>query len=347
MLAALGRLTWRRSSGPRVNRGGVAIHNDFSESDIFIPPSDGTTHNDESPETQQIARSLRRDVIALLRQIPAVVSAARKFTDAGHLYRVRVSNERIHLFQESLDGVAKPFIRGTDGKFVEIIDLLRVRPQIAAEISNILTQAALAEVSVKLDVLVNKVDNLAELVRLANRGALESAIHGLEVARQLNHKDQRQNQVLDACQLVFVQLGQVIGQMAAHVNQMPSADTGFWHGWRDEVAEAEKAYALARSDFAVILDGLQRIVSAYLEVDQNAAAAKAFSLICGQLDAILRRAADRTRLLPYPSEGNGPEMVFQDFLLSRPTMEARLDALAAGIRPSLSVILSPSELKVE
>jgi hypothetical protein len=344
MLAEFRRLIRRKRWGLQIKNDDSGIPDNFPESEIFISSDDAARGADFSSETQETMRTIRREAIALLRQIPAVVSAARSLAGAGNLYRVRVSKENVHLLREGLDGVVKPFIRGMDGKFVENVDLIRVPPQIAAEISNIMTQAALAEVNAKLDILANKVDNLAELVRLANRGALEGAIHGLEVAQQLNHKDQRQQQILDACQHLFVQLGQVIGQMAAHVNQMPSADIGFWSGWKDQVADAEKAYAVAGGDFAIVLDGLQRIVASYLEVGQNAAAARAFSLICGKLDAILRRAADRSRLLPYPADGDGPESAFQDFLLGRPTVEARLDALAAGVRPSLSFMVNPSDL---
>jgi len=51
---------------------------------------------------------------------------------------------------------------------------------------------------------------------------------------------------------------------------MPSENTGFWTGWnQDRIPAAEKAYARVRDDFAVLLEGLQRTVAAYLELGQS------------------------------------------------------------------------------
>jgi hypothetical protein len=265
----------------------------------------------------------------------------------GYLYRVLGSEEHIHLLREGADGIVKPFLRDAHGQFVENVDLIPVRvpPDIASAIAAIAVQAALAEISAKLDRVVTAVDNLSELVRLANQGVLQGAIHSLEVAQQINDKDQRRRQMLQACQEILVQLGLVAGQMAAHVNEMPSENTGFWTRWNgDRVAAAEKAYACVRDDFAVLLEGLQRTVAAYVELGEFAAAAKAFSLVCNRIDASPRLAADRARLLPYLNEGDRPERIFEDFLIGKPAAEARLQALAGGVRPALALVFDRAEL---
>jgi hypothetical protein len=97
------------------------------------------------------------------------------------------------------------------------INLIRVPPGIAGTITSIAMQAALTEISAKFEMVITIVDNLSELVRLANQGILQGAIHSLEVAKQINDKDHRRRQMLQACQEIQVQLGLVAAQMAAHV----------------------------------------------------------------------------------------------------------------------------------
>ena len=94
----------------------------------------------------------------------------------------------------------------------------------------------------------------------------------------------------------------------------------------------------------MLLEGLQRTVAVYLELGEFAAAAKAFSLVCNRIDASPRLAADRARLLPYPNEGERPERVFEDFLVGKPTAEARLQALAGGVRPALALVFDWAEV---
>lgn len=315
------------------------------ESEVIVPSDAAAQRAGFSPGLCETIRVIRGDVLGTLRQMPAFVSAAQKMASEGCLYRVLVSEEHVHLLREGADGIVKPSLRDAHGQFVENVDLIRVPPDIAGAIATITIQAALAEVCAKLDAVVTAVDNLAELVRLANRGALQGSIHSLEVARQLNDTSHRRRQMLDACQEVLVQLGSVAGQMAAHVNQMPSEITGFWIGWNgDRIVTAEKVYARVRDDFAVLLEGLQRIVAAYAELGEFAAAAKAFSLVCAKIDASPRLAVDRARLLPYQNASKSPERIFEDFLIGKPAAEARLDALAEGLRPALSLVFDRSEL---
>lgn len=315
------------------------------ESEIIVPSEAAAQSAGFSPDLCETIRVIRRDVIATLRQVPAFVSTAQKMASEGRLYRVLVSEERVHLLREGADGIVKPFLRDAHGQFVENVDLMRVPPDLAGAIAAIAINAALAEISAKLDVVAKTVENLAEVIRVANLGDLQGAIDALEIARQLVNADRRREQMFDACQEIVVQLGVIAGQIAAHVKEMPSENTGFWTGWnQDRIPAAEKAYARVRDDFAVLLEGLQRTVAAYLELGQFAAAAKAFCLVCNRIDASPRLAADRARLLPYSSEGERPERIFEDFLTGKAAAEARLQTLARGVRPALALVFDRAEL---
>jgi hypothetical protein len=259
-----------RSNATRTSLLRVRSPTSAPESEIIVPSEAAAQSAGFSPELCETIRVIRRDVIATLRQVPAFVSAAQKMASEGRLYRVLVSEERVHLLREGADGIVKPFLRDAHGQFVENVDLMRVPPDLAGAIAAIAINAALAEISAKLDVVAKTVENLAELIRVANLGALQGAIDALEIARQLVNADRRREQMFDACQEIVVQLGVIAGQIAAHVKEMPSENTGFWTGWnQDRIPAAEKAYARVRDDFAVLLEGLQRTVAAYLELGQS------------------------------------------------------------------------------
>src|SRR5271168_279659 len=132
--------------------------------EIIVPSDAAAQQAGCSPELRDTIRVIRRDVLATLRQVPAF----------------------------------------PHGQFVENVDLIRLPPDIAGAIAGIAIQAALAEISAKLDVVATAVDNLAELVRVANLGALQGAIDALEIARQLRDADRRRKQMLDACNEVVV-----------------------------------------------------------------------------------------------------------------------------------------------
>jgi hypothetical protein len=72
MLAEIGRLVRHNGWGRQTKNHDARIPNHFPESEIFIPSDDATQGESVSPETQKIMGTIRRDAIALLRQIPAV-----------------------------------------------------------------------------------------------------------------------------------------------------------------------------------------------------------------------------------------------------------------------------------
>ena len=208
-----------RSNATRTSLLRVRSPTSAPESEIIVPSEAAAQSAGFSPELCETIRVIRRDVIATLRQVPAFVSAAQKMASEGRLYRVLVSEERVHLLREGADGIVKPFLRDAHGQFVENVDLMRVPPDLAGAIAAIAINAALAEISAKLDVVAKTVENLAELIRVANLGAFQGAIDVLEIARQLVNADRRREQMFDACQEIVVQLGVIAGQIAAHVKR--------------------------------------------------------------------------------------------------------------------------------
>ena len=290
------------------------------ELEIIVPSNATAQRAGFSPELCETIRVIRHDVLATLRQVPAFVSAAQKMASEGCLYRVLVSEEHVHLLREGADGIVNPFLRDAQGRFVENVDLIRVPPDFAGSIAAIAINAALGEISAKLDIFATTVENLTELMRVANLGALQGAIDALQIARQLRDADRRRKQMLDACQEIVVQLGVIAGQMAAHVKEMPSENTGFWTGWDgDRIATAEKAHARVRDDFAVLLGGYNgpwppTSSSASLRRRRRLSPSSATELIHGQGWQQIARGFCLTRM-----RGKGPNGYSRTFLsVNRP-----------------------------
>jgi hypothetical protein len=77
-----------------------------------------------------------------------------------------------------VNGTWKPYLRDASGRFVEYVDLVPITPDVAGTLNAVTVQAALMEISAKLDVVIQNVENLAALVRLANRGGLQGGAVG-------------------------------------------------------------------------------------------------------------------------------------------------------------------------
>ena len=311
-------------------------------------PEDGATAR--ARLTDGLCREIRRhraEALSALRRVPAFLSAVAERAADGARYRVLVSKENMHLLREGANGITKPWLRDSAGRFVENVDLVRLPPDVAGILAPIALQAALTELSVKLDVVIRGIDNLSELIRNTTTGGLQGAIDNLEVARRLSDDQERRTQMLRACGRIIEEIGSVAGQMKVNVAQMPTAETDFWTGWRGSgVDEAEKKWKAVHQDFAVIADGLRRSVSAYWELGEFGAAQQAFERIWNQLvSAGLQTAADRARLLPYPEEGDAPELVFENFLAAMPLAAERLRLLASGETPELEFTIEASEVQ--
>jgi hypothetical protein len=173
----------------------------------------------------------RKDVLAALQKIPSLLSAADKLVSNGNRYRAIVSKGNLHLLRERADGITKPWLRNARGHFVENVDLVRIPPDIAGAFATIAIQAALSQLSVKLDEVVRGVGDLAKLVAKANQGRVQGAIDAVEVARSLRDEKERRTLMLVACGNVLTELGTLAGQMDAHIAQMPPVETGFRDGW--------------------------------------------------------------------------------------------------------------------
>jgi hypothetical protein len=86
-----------RSNATRTSLLRVRSPTSAPESEIIVPSEAAAQSAGFSPELCETIRVIRRDVIATLRQVPAFVSAAQKMASEGRLYRVLVSEERVHL----------------------------------------------------------------------------------------------------------------------------------------------------------------------------------------------------------------------------------------------------------
>lgn len=268
--------------------------------------------------------------------MPGFVATAHKLAHDDRLYKILVSKENVALLREGADGVTKPFLR-RNGRFVENVDLVRMPPDVAGAAAVLAVQAALTEISAKLDRIARDVADLDHKITAVNRGALRGALNALDVAGRLEDPGERRGETFAACREVVVQLGVVTGQLGAHIRRMPPAETGLWDGWdAGWLEEARGAYDRVRDDFAIIGEGLHRVVDAYWQHAEYASARTAVSRVCADLDvAGLDTAARRARLLPFDAAPGGPERVFRTFRLARPRLETRLRDMAAGAVPEV------------
>lgn len=312
---------------------------------VKLPTPDAAWKAGLGERIRAAADAHRTELLGLLRQVPSFVEAAKKLTDGG-LFRVIVSKENAGLLREGPGGVVKPFLR-RNGRFVENVDLMRVPSDISGAIACLALQAALTEVSAKLDRVVTSVDDLSRLVAQANQGSLQGAINALEANHRLRDPAERRMRMLGACGQVIEQIGKMSGQLGAHIQQMPLAETGFFDGWSsDWEVEAEQAYGLVRADFAVIVEGLRRVLAAYCDLGEFDSAHAAFTRVTRDLDAAgLALAEERARLLPYAKVGAAPEQVFAAFIAGWSQAEARLRGMAEGRIPELVSAFSREEIE--
>jgi len=306
---------------------------------IYLPAESATSRSGLPAALREAIRKHRSDALSALRQVPSFVSAVRKTADNGNCYRVLVSKANAHRLKEGADGITSAVLRNEKGRIVEHAGLVRVPPDVAGSLATVAIQATLTELSVKLDTVIQGVDSLSEIIRNANVGSLQGAIDSLEVARRLRDEPTRRTQMLIACGQILGEIGTVIGQMKAHIADMPLPKTGFWTGWSgDGVEKAGKKWKAVHEDFAVIAEGLRRVIDAYCELGEFEAAQEAFSRICERLIAAdLEAAGERARLLPYPKqqEGTAPELVFESFRAAIPLAKERLQLLASGAVPEI------------
>jgi hypothetical protein len=88
---------------------------------------------------------------------------------------------------------------------------------------------------------------------------------------------------------------------------------------------------------------LRQVVGAYLDLSQFDAASNTFREFCTSVRAALQTAADRARLLPYPSGGPGPEHTFENVLAGIPEIEQHLALLALGQIPDFELELNSED----
>lgn len=147
----------------------------------------------------------RHAALAALRHVPAVVEAAQQMLP-GDTYRVLVSQEHLHLLKEGVDGITKPWLRDASGRFVENVDLVRMRPDVTGLLSSLAMQAALAQINAKLSDISRGVENLTDLVREVNRGRVAGAIDAIGLARALRDPAEQRREMLSRCGTLILEL---------------------------------------------------------------------------------------------------------------------------------------------
>jgi hypothetical protein len=278
--------------------------------------------------------------------MPGLLSAAQKLASDGRIYRVLVTRENLHLLAENAQGVVKPWLRDAKGRFVENVDLVRVPPNLAGALTGIALQAALTEISARIEAAVRGIKDLDALLRRANQGAVQGAIDALTEMQALSNPEERRSKMLAACIQLRRELGMLAGQMKANIARMPKARTAFRDGFKGPgIEDARAAYDRVRDDFAVLGEGLRRLVVTYVDLGEYGAAQAAFTGVCERLsEADLQAAADRARLLPYRSEAGSPEGPFEAFLAGIPVVTARLQSLEDGQAPPVELSFMAAEL---
>jgi hypothetical protein len=312
---------------------------------IHLLSADQAKRSGLGEQLQAAIMARRSELLRVLRQVPGFLNVVQKLASDGELYRVLVSKENAALVREGADGLVKPWLM-RNGRFVENVNLVRVPPDINGAVAMLAIQAALAEVSAELDQIKRGVNDLAKLITQANRGGLTGAITALEVAHQLGDPGTRRDRILSESGHVLIQLGTVIGQLAAHIQEMPVAETGFFDGWDgDWKDKAEKAHERVRGDFAVIAEGMRCVVAAYWDLSEYKAAHVAFKKIRADLvDAGLAIASERARLLPYVGSGAAPEEVYARFIAASPQVEEKLRGIVEGTPPALELTFDLDEI---
>jgi len=303
--------------------------------EIPLPGDEWIDNSELSEATKKLYKKYRKEIIAQIKKVPGLVSTIKNSTSDGKIYRVLASKKNIGLLEQGKDGLVKPLLRER-GKIVEHINLTAASPDVAGAIATVALQAALTEISTKLDGISESVDHIADLIKQSTVGELKGAIAALETALSLRDESSRKSQINVSCGNLMQALGKVSGQLKANIIKMEPAETDIFTGWfGNGIEKATRAWKNAKSDFQIITEGVSKVIEAYWSVDEFDAAYKAFNQICSFLnDADIKTAIDRSRLLPYKKD-EAPESPFEKFLENIPSISQKLLELAHGDDPEL------------
>jgi hypothetical protein len=290
------------------------------------------TPEDQSPE-------LREQFRAVVQHVPDLFDALKDMNNSDDLYRAVISKKNLHLLREGADGIIRPALKGSKGRFVENVGLVKVKPDAWGGIASVAMQATLAEFSEKLNQIIEGIENLEQLVREANGGKLQGMINALESQRCLKVSSERRVQMLLACHGLEAEIGRMSGQLRSAISTMPEPADGFLQRLKSDGGKsAQKAWSQVHNDCAVIAKAIKPLIEAYQELDEHTSAHNAFTQISNSLVKELRIAENRARLLPFPSKGLAPETQLKRAIEGLEMTQENLELLAAGIIPTQLII---------
>jgi hypothetical protein len=287
----------------------------------------------------------RQEILRFLANLPGFMKTARALSSPG-TFRVIMSAENAHLFQQAADGTFKPFLRES-GKFVENVDLIKVAPDYAAALSNVLMMVNMAAIAAKLEAIEIGVRNVSQLLANTRRFEVKASIDALAEARNWADPAERREEIRSAAKTLRINIGGLSGQLKAHVMAMPEPETGWLQGFfSNGLNTATEAFNDVNDDIALLIQGISALLRAYDELNEPAVAREAIERILASITEVnLTDAARKARLVPFDKKAPAPEARIGSFIESVPLMRSHLLCDMRDDRPLFSIDLSPEELK--
>ena len=288
--------------------------------------------------------SNRQALLNLLRKVPDLVHIARKLS-SHDVFRVVMSETNAHLFKQAKDGTWKPFLRDSKG-FVENVDLVKASPDFARAVADLNLMVNMAAIAAKLESIQRGIEGIQNVIANTQRGKVTGALNALALAHGFSQPAERRLKTIDACQVIVIELGGLIGQLKSHIGSMPSETTGFFEGFfGSKQAEADKAYQQVQADVNLLTTGVGQLLRAYNELGEPNVARAALTQVVSKLKEVsFSDAVRKARLLPYSRDRVSPEDRLAMFHESFTMMEARIVASNQDGRAFLSVDVRPQEL---
>lgn len=291
-------------------------------------------------------KPVRQNVMRHLGTIPGLLQTMRQAGGQG-TFRVIMSSENAHLFKQGADGLFKPFLRD-GGKFVENVNLAKVTPDYSRLVTDLAAQMQMASIMAKLDRIEHAVERVGNDNQDARRNDVAGGIVALNVARSLNGKQERRNQMLLACNNATTALTVLTGQLKSNIKTMPSEKGSLLEGFfNDKLEDAQKAFNAVTADIAMIAMGCKAVLSAYEELGERAAAKVAFASFLKDIDASgLEDAARKARLVPGTKGKPAPEMLVAWFKSAAQDLDGHLIAGKRSAEPlAICMDIKPNELE--
>lgn len=284
----------------------------------------------------------RRTILDMLLDIPGFLQAAKALSPS-ETFRAVMSAENAYLFKQAADGTYKPFLR-EGGKFVENVDLIQVSPDYAAALSDLALRLNMVAVAARLEAIRVEVANLALVFANVVRGQVSASTQRAVEARHWSSPLERREEFRSASGVLRVAIGELIGQLDAHLKAMPEAQTGWLDGFfGDNLKVSATAFDEVDADLKVLSEAIAVLLRTYDILDEPAVARAALLDISSRLSLLdLKHASQKALLVPFKG-GLSPEQRLAKFdeALSRLAVFSEQQVLAPV---SVSVDLTYEEI---